>query len=179
MEIRATTITNQPFAREAEFLIDHETSRDREAKPKSRQRFRQRKKNPRPRLMRLRRDFGCEKGGRANEAVSTRHLDGERPAGDRFKVRWSAPGRGCSSSWLCTPKAIARRSRLSSEMFRACRSTWATKVLCSPASKANVSWDHSLSRLNAIRFSARTLRADIDILAGATCLTETCCSLLP
>jgi hypothetical protein len=45
---------------------------------------------------------------------------------------------GISSSCTRTPSATAMRSMLSSEMFRAWRSTWAMKVRCSPATNVVV-----------------------------------------
>ena len=49
---------------------------------------------------------------------------------------------------------------LSMEMFRTWRSTWATKVLCRPASSAKASCDQPRSPLSRIKLIASNSRAD-------------------
>jgi hypothetical protein len=73
--------------------------------------------------------------------------------------RSELPSQGLRSSYGSTPKATASLSMLSSEMFRTCRSTWATKVLCSPASKASASWESSLVLRSETTFAASRARA--------------------
>lgn len=84
----------------------------------------------------------------------------------RAERGYLAGSRGVSSSNGATSRAAASRSKLSREMFRAHRSTCATKVRCNPASNASASCDHPRSRRNRIRFSASTARAGAELLAG-------------
>lgn len=58
-----------------------------------------------------------------------------------------------------TPSAMASRSMLSTEMFLAPRSTWATKVRCRLAANANASWLSPRSCLSVITLTARISRA--------------------
>jgi hypothetical protein len=67
--------------------------------------------------------------------------------------------KGNSNSWGSTPRARANRSRLSSAMFRACRSTWATNVRCKPDSKASTSCDQPFAYRSATMFAASNARA--------------------
>lgn len=67
---------------------------------------------------------------------------------------------GNKRMWTLTRRACARRSMLSSEMFRASRSTCATKVRCRPASSARSSCDHPLSLRNRTMFNASSSRAE-------------------
>lgn len=59
-----------------------------------------------------------------------------------------------SNSQGILPSAAASLSMLSSEIFLAHRSTWATKVRCNPASSAKSSCDHPSWRRKCFRFCA-------------------------
>lgn len=67
---------------------------------------------------------------------------------------------GCNSCATGTPNASAMRSMLSKEMFLACRSTWAMKVRCSPASNAKASCVQPLAARRRMTFSASNSRAE-------------------
>ncbi len=66
---------------------------------------------------------------------------------------------GSNSSYGSTLRARARRSMLSSDGFRAKRSTCATNVLCKPDSNASSSCVRPFARRSRTRFSASTARA--------------------